>query len=188
MENYVTSGQNDKETGIDCMKYRKSNYLAGIDVETIISEKGSCILTIKECYYAKGIDVSGNKTDGYFIDFVEDLKGMVVNSINRKTISSIVKLKNKCTATESRNIGNWSGLQIELTFDSNVKMMGKTVGGIRVKLVNPTPQISDVNGLAIIKESKTLDDLKANWSKLSKDEQLLPSVIAFKDHLKTQLK
>lgn len=29
-----------KETGIDCMKYRKSTHLAGVDVEMIIAEKG----------------------------------------------------------------------------------------------------------------------------------------------------
>jgi hypothetical protein len=63
-----------KETNIDCMKYRKSTHLAGVDVETIIAEKGNCIVTIKECYYAKGVDVSGNKTDGYFLEFVEDFR------------------------------------------------------------------------------------------------------------------
>ena len=82
-----------KETNIDCMKYRKSTHLAGVDVETIISEKGECVLTIKDAFYDKGVDVSGNKTDGYFIVFVEDVKPMVVNSGNRKVISSIVKTK-----------------------------------------------------------------------------------------------
>ena len=37
-----------KENNIDCMKYRKSTHLAGVDVETIVDDKGSCILTIKE--------------------------------------------------------------------------------------------------------------------------------------------
>jgi len=123
----------NKELNIDCQKYRKSTHIAGIDVETIIAEKGQCILTIKECYYAKSVDVSGNKTDGYFIDFVEDVKSMVVNSTNRKTITAVIKSIKKCTSTEARNIGNWAGVQIELGFDESVKMLGKQVGGIRVR-------------------------------------------------------
>lgn len=132
----------NKETNIDCMKYRKSTHLAGIDVETIVTEKGNCILTIKEAYYATGVDVSGNKTDGYFLEFVEGVKPMVVNSVNRKTITAIVKALKNCSSAEARNIGNWAGIQIDLGFDESVKMMGKQVGGIRVKptQLKPTKQ------------------------------------------------
>ena len=81
--------------GIDSMKYRKSTHLAGVDVETIVDEKGSCILTIKEAFYDTGVDVSGNKTDGYFLTFVEAGKPMVVNSVNRKTIADIIRIEKK---------------------------------------------------------------------------------------------
>lgn len=177
----------NKETGIDCMKYRKSTHLAGVDVETIIAEKGICIVTIKEAYYATGVDVSGNKTDGYFLEFLEPIKHMLVNSSNRKTIASIVKNTTGCTATESRNIGNWTGLQIELYFDENVKMMGQVVGGIRIKPQSPIPQISDENAKNILNASKSLDELKSNWAKLSKQEQALPTVVALKEQLKSAL-
>ena len=177
-----------KETGIDCMKYRKSTHLAGVDVEMIIAEKGKCVLTIKESYYDTGVDVSGNRTDGYFLEFVEGVKPMVVNSTNRKVISQIVKIKNKCTGSESRNIGNWKGLTIQLVFDESVKMMGKLTGGIRISPISPIPTLSDVNAKAILSGSNSLLDLQANWSKLSKDEQALPSVNAMKDKLKTTLK
>tara|TARA_R110000764_G_scaffold12802_1_gene37275 strand:+ start:64 stop:600 length:537 start_codon:yes stop_codon:yes gene_type:complete len=177
-----------KETGIDCMKYRKSTHLAGVDVEMIIADKGKCVLTIKESYYDTGVDVSGNRTDGYFLEFVEGVKPMVVNSTNRKVISQIVKIKNKCTGSESRNIGNWKGLTIQLVFDESVKMMGKLTGGIRVSPISPIPTVSDVNAKAILSGSNSLLDLQANWSKLSKDEQALPSVNAIKDKLKKELK
>ena len=121
-----------REIGIDAMKYRKSTHLAGIDVETIIAEKGNCILTIKECYYDTNVDVSGNKTAGYFLEFHENVKPMVANSINRKVIGNIVKALKNCTSAESRNIGNWADVKIELLFDANVKMMGKVTGGIRI--------------------------------------------------------
>jgi hypothetical protein len=126
-----------KETGIDCMKYRKSTHIAGVDVDMIIAEKGKCILTIKEAFYDTDVDVSGNKTSGYFLEFIEKVKPMVINSGNRAIISKIIKERDNCTAADGRNIGNWSGLKIELLFDSTVKMMGKTTGGIRVSPITP---------------------------------------------------
>lgn len=176
------------EKNIDCMKYRKSTHLAGVDVETIIAEKGNCILTIKDAYYNTNVDVSGNKSDGYFIEFVEGLKPMMVNSINRKTISSIVKINKKCTSAESRNIGNWIGLKIELLFDSSVKMMGKIVGGIRVAPQSPIINIDDKKVKEILSKSTTLQELQSNWSKLSKDEQAYPTIVKLKDELKAKLK
>lgn len=178
----------NKEENIDCMKYRKSTHIAGVDVDTIISEKGQCILTIKEAYYAKGVDVSGNKTDGYFLEFSEDVKPMVVNSINRATISKIVKDAKKLTPSESRNIGNWIGLQIELTFDPNVKMMGKVTGGIRVKYKLPENTADEVYAMEQLATCKTLEDLKTVWLKLSSDEKKLATVLAKKEQLKNTLK
>lgn len=176
------------ERNIDAMKYRKSTHLAGVDVEMIIAEKGECILTIKDAYYDTGVDVSGNKTDGYFIVFKENVKDMVVNSVNRKTISNIVKINKNCTAVESRNIGNWIGQTIELDFDSNVKMMGKVVGGIRVKPTSPIPNVDDKKGIELLSTSKSLQELQENWKKLTSQEQKLPSINALKDKLKTTLK
>ena len=176
-----------KEINIDCMKYRKSTHLAGVDVDMIIAEKGNCILTIKDAYYNTNVDVSGNRTDGYFLEFIEGVKPMVVNSTNRKIIASIVKIKTKCTSTESRNIGNWKGVKIELNFDPSVKMMGKTTGGIRINPVSPISQMSDKNAKDILNKSKTLEELKENWCKLSKEEQTLPTVNALKEKLKNDL-
>lgn len=176
-----------KETEIDSMKYRKSTHLAGIDVEAIVEEKGSCVLTIKQAYYDRGVDVSGNKTDGYFIEFVEPVKDMVANSGNRKIINEIVKEKLKCTSAESRMLPKWKDIQIDLYFDPTVKMMGKVTGGIKVKpVVKKT--ISDVNALAILNASKTILELQANWGKITPNEQHLPTVIALKEKLKTTLK
>ena len=144
------------ERNIDAMKYRKSTHLDGVDVEMIIAEKGNCILTIKDAYYNTNVDVSGNKTDGYFLEFEENVKPMVVNSVNRKTISNIIKMNKGCSAVESRNIGNWIGQTIELIFDSSIKMMGKNTGGIRVKPTSPIPNVDDKKALELLNTSKTL--------------------------------
>ena len=126
-----------KETNIDCMKFRKSTHLAGIDVEAIIAEKGKCILTIKEAYYETGVNVSGNKTDGYFLEFKEDVKPMVVNSTNRKAIAKMVEVEKKIQPVEARNLTSWIGFTIELQFNPNIKMMGQVVGGIVVSPIAP---------------------------------------------------
>lgn len=176
-----------KETEIDSMKYRKSTHLAGIDIEAIVEEKGSCILTIKEAFYDRGVDVSGNKTDGYFISFIEPIKNMVANSGNRKIINEIVKEKLGCSSAESRMLPNWKGIQIDLWFDPTVKMMGKVTGGIKVKPV-VKKAISDVNALDILNASKNIEELQTNWQKITPTEQHLPAVIALKEKLKTTLK
>ena len=176
------------ETNIDSMKYRKHTHLAGVDVAIIVEEKKECLLTIKRAYYKKGANVSGNKTDAYFIEFVEDVLPMVVNSTNRATIASIVKIKTKCTASESRNIGNWKGLKIELTFDPNVKMMGKVTGGVRIKPVSPNSKLSPKNALNVLNKSKTITELSEKWAGLTKEERSLAEVTALKEQLKIKLK
>ena len=148
----------EKEREIDCMRYRKSTHIAGIDVETIVTELGQCVLTIKDAFYSRNVDVSGNKTDGYFLEFEESVKPMVVNSINRKTIAAVVKLQKSLTSAESRNIGNWIGVVIELSFDESVKMMGKQVGGIRVK---PTQLIKQKQPITPERFAKALEAIKA---------------------------
>lgn len=175
------------ERNIDAMKYRKSTHLASADVEMIITEKGNCILTIKDAFYSSKIKVNGKDQDGYFISFQENVKDMIVNSTNRKTISNIIKMNKGCTAVESRNIGNWIGQTIELVFDSTIRMMGKNTGGIRVKPTSPIPNIDDKKALELLNTSKTLQELQENWSKLSKQEQKLPTVNALKDKLKNEL-
>lgn len=130
-----------KEHGIDAMKYRKHTHLAGVDVSIIASEKGKCVLTIKDAYYSKGVDVSGNRTDGYFLEFVEDVMDMVVNSSNRKQISQNLVLEKGLSLIDSRNIGNWIGYKIELYHDETIRMMGKIVGGIRVKGFKALPNL-----------------------------------------------
>ena len=176
------------ETDVDCMKYRKSTHLAGVDVEMMVDELGKCVLTIEKAYYATGVNVSGNKTDGYFIDFKEDVKSMVVNSGNRARIAKIVGIKKQLQPIEARNLKNWVGISLELVFDPTVKMMGQVVGGIVVKPTSPIPDISDENAIKVLNESKTLPELQSNWGKLSKQEQSLPSVVKVKDELKLTLK
>lgn len=187
-----------KETNVDSMKYRKNTHIAGVDVDRIVAEKGNCILTIKEAYYSMaeivngkrvGVDLNGKVVDGYYIEFEENVKPMAVNTSNRKTINNLVKEKLNCSPAESRMLPNWIGMKIELFFNPDVVMKGEVTGGIRVKPVNPIPDISDKNALSILNGSKTLNELVENWTnKISAKEKNIPTVLALKEQLKTTLK
>lgn len=135
-----------KETNVDSMKYRKSTHLAGVDVEMMVKGSDKCILTIKEAYYSHneivngvktGVNVSGKLLEGYFIEFEEDVKPMMVNSTNRKAINKLVESAKGLSSVESRVLTNWVGVHIELMFDPNVTMKGVTVGGIKVSPLPP---------------------------------------------------
>ena len=159
-----------KEHGIDSMKYRKSTHIAGVDVEAIVDDKGQCILTIKDAFYQKNVDVSGNKTDGYFLEFEEDIKPMVVNSTNRKAIANLVQKQTNCTPSESRKINRWVGVQIELYFDPTVKMMGQVTGGIKVKPMpvvkelKPMPADKLKDAITAVKDGKyTIEQIKKTY-------------------------
>jgi hypothetical protein len=168
-----------KEHGIDAMKYRKHTHLAGVDVAIITAEKGNCILTIKDAYYSKGVDVSGNRTDGYFLEFTEDVMDMVVNSSNRKQISQNLVLEKGLSLVDSRNIGNWIGYKIELYHDETIRMMGKIVGGIRVRgfkaLPNLEPNTPNFDAVKKALDSKqyTIDQVKIKYKISEEVEKML---------------
>jgi hypothetical protein len=151
-----------KETNIDSMKYRTSTHLASVDVDTIIAEKGKCIVTIRDTYYSKaevingkkvGENVNGKVVDGYFILFKEDLKPMMVNSGNRKKINMLVKMAKNCSNSDSRNIGNWIGMQIELLYDPNIFFGKEQTGGI---VVSDKPVIKTKTALTDAQFDKAL--------------------------------
>jgi hypothetical protein len=146
------------EFNIDCMKYRKSTHLASVDIEAIIAEKKSCVLTIKLAFYDTNVDVNGKKQDAYFLEFEESVKNMIVNSGNRKKISKLVSISKNLTAVESRNIGNWTGLKLNLIIDHNRKLKGETVDGIDI----------DTNYQQAPK--KTLNDAKTTLLKVNDRE------------------
>lgn len=175
-----------RETGIDSMKYRTSSHLAGIDVETIATEKGSCILTIKETFYDK-LNVNGKMLDGYYIDFEEPVKQMKCNSTNRKSIAKMLIAQGK-TAVESRNIGNWAGMRIELYFEPSVVMKGETVGGIRIKenLIVTAP-LDTTSAIETLNKCTTLEQLTETWKILNADEKKSPAVLAKATEIKSKL-
>lgn len=120
----------------DWRKFRKSTHLASPDLEIMISEGKSLNFTIKDVKHEKGVNVSGNKTDGFFCYFVEDIKPLKINNTNLKMLSKFAK-KNGVKSNDIFMVENYKGLYIELYVDHNVKHMGAIVDGIRIRPVQP---------------------------------------------------
>ena len=125
----------EKEYEVDARQYRKSSHLASVDVQLIIQELGSCVLTVKEAYYGRDVMVNGKKENDYFIVFKEDVKNMMVNSGNRGKIAQAVKNHDKVSLLVANNLVNWKNFKIEFYVDENVSLMGKITSGIRIKNV-----------------------------------------------------
>lgn len=159
----------------------KSDHLGVVDLEELIEQNKPLIFTITHVKQ-ENTTVAGSKGLFNIAYFKENIKPLVLNSTNASTVRKLGKF--------GTDVDTWKNVLVELYIDSSVKMKGQVVGGVRVKQTSPivSAPISDVNALKILKESKTLEDLKANWEKLSASEKNLPTVLSEKETLKTTLK
>jgi len=167
-----------KEVNIDCRKYRKSTHLASADLDAMVTDgRTSLIFTIKEAWYDTKVDVSGEKTDGYFCSFVEDIKDMVLNSTNRKTIAGFARKKG-FSEVECWNIGNWGGIRIEFFVLRDIKAFGKVQDGIRISPIPPAekvkPTFTEANFEKAHKAGATIEKVKEVYS-ISADMEILYS-------------
>lgn len=95
----------------------------------------------------------------------------------------------------------WAGAEVggivitQASHIQGVKKLSVTIARSKKKMFTITPidyiapaPIDPTKAISILNESKTLAELQSNWSKLNKEEQALPSVVAVKDKLKWELK
>lgn len=159
----------------------KSDHLGVVDLEELIEQNKSLIFTINQVKQELTV-VAGSKGNYNIAYFKEQIKPLVLNSTNASTVRRLGKF--------GTDVDTWLNIPIELYIDSSVKMKGQIVGGVRIKQTSPiiAPKISDENAMNIINASKTIDELKVNWEKLSIDEKNIPTVLAKKETLKNSLK
>lgn len=112
------------EKGTNYRNVYKSDHLGVVDLEEMLDNGSNLRFTIKEVKQEIGAKVAGSKLNANICYFQEAIKPLVLNSTNAK----ILKILSKSIYVE-----NWKGLTIELYIDSNVKMKGEVVGGIRIK-------------------------------------------------------
>ena len=86
---------------------------------------GDVAAVIEKVYRHQDVEFDGGRKEKvvYSIEFKGKKKQLVLNSTNRKTLVVLFGV----------NVKDWSGKPVKLYVDSNVKMMGKTVSGIRIR-------------------------------------------------------
>ena len=113
-------------------KVMKSDHLGIADLEDLIEENKSLVFTIKEVKQEINVAVAGKKGSFNIAYFVEKIKPLVLNSTNCKQV--------KAFCNNSPFVEDWKNVLVELYIDENVKMKGETVGGVRIKPIQPKLQ------------------------------------------------
>lgn len=112
-------------------KVFKSDHLGSADLEEMIEEGKSLIVTIEYVKQEYDVVVAGKKGNfniAYFTD--KTIKPLVLNAINSKQVRKF--------ANGSPFVELWKNIPIELFVDSTVKLKGEIVGGVRIKPQQPT--------------------------------------------------
>lgn len=115
-------------------KVFKSDHLGVADLEEYKEEgMSSFIFTIREVRQEIGVAVAGRKGN-YNIAYFKNnkIKPLVLNATNSSRVRSF--------AGGSPFVEDWKNISIELYIDSNVKMKGEIVGGVRINPVQPKPK------------------------------------------------
>lgn len=169
---------------VDFRNAYKSDFLGSIDLEAMIEDGTQLLFTITKVEHGNK-NVAGKKGIFNVAFFAEDIKPLVLNSGNAKIVRKLSKSK-------SVNPDEWNyPITVELYVDENVRFGADTVSGIRIKEFSTlvkTVKVDTTNAIATLQASTTLAELQENWTKLSKQEQAQPIVVAKKDELKTTLK
>lgn len=152
-------------------KVFKSDHLGTPDLEEMIEEGKKLIFTISHVNQEYGTKVAGRKIDANIAYFKEDIKPLVLNATNSKTVAGF---------TSSKFVEDWNNVLVELYIDSSVKMKGEIVGGVRIKPNQPLKQKPSLTPdskqwekakEAIKSGSATPESIRKNWN-LTKQHEL----------------
>jgi hypothetical protein len=141
-------------------KVFKSDHLGVADLEEFIEEKRPLIFTIKEVKQEFDVSVAGRKGNHNIAYFIDGIKPLVLNATNSKIVKSFNK--------NSPFVEDWSMTKIELYIDPNVKMKGETVGGVRIKEIQPKekvkPEFTEKNFEPANKVKASVDTIKKSYT------------------------
>lgn len=137
----------------------KSNHLGSIDLEEMTDKGLNLAFTISEVKQMKNTMVAGRTGDFNIAFFEEDIKPLVLNSTNAKTV--------KALAGGSIYVEDWKDVTVELYIDHSVKMKGEIVGGVRIKPVSPQktkPAFLESNFEKAKNANATIEMIKGSYS------------------------
>lgn len=113
----------------------KSDHLGSADLEDFTEQGTKLVFTIREVKQEKQAKVAGKKIDANIAYFVENIKPLVLNATNSKTVKSFARTKEHPNG--SPFVEDWKNLIIELYVDDNVQMKGEKTQGVRIRPVQP---------------------------------------------------
>lgn len=141
-------------------KVFKSDHLGVADLEDLMENGSDLIFTIKEVRQMFGVKVAGRKIDANIATFEENIKPLVVNATNSKTLKEL--------SGGSPFVEDWSGLTVALYIDESAKLKGEVVGGVRIS----TKRIAKNNPLHDkIAKAETKEALEAIWKGECKEDK-----------------
>lgn len=109
-------------------KVFKSDHLGVADLEDLVEASKPLVFTIKQVKQEQGVKVAGRKGNFNIAYFNENIKPLVLNATNSKTVKKL--------AGGSSFIEDWKGLTVQLYIDPKASFGGEVTGGVRI---NPNP-------------------------------------------------
>jgi len=113
----------DKQKQTHYRKIFKSDHLGVADLEEYLEQGSPLIFTISHVRQEMNAKVAGKKINANIAYFEENIKPLVLNATNSKTMS---KLVGSCF------VENWQNVNVQLYIDRDARLMGEVVGGVRV--------------------------------------------------------
>ena len=123
-------------------KVFKSDHLGCADLEDFIEQGSNLVFTIKQVKQEYGAKVAGKKIDANIAYFNENIKPLVLNATNSKTLKKL---------TGSSFVDDWSNTTIQLYIDESASLMGSRVGGVRI-----SPKIIQKKKIEIVPENNEI--------------------------------
>ncbi|MEI2271872.1 hypothetical protein OHD16_06925 [Sphingobacterium sp. ML3W] len=141
-------------------KVYKSDHLGVPDLEDLVEEGKKLIFNIREVKQEYGVSVAGKKGDYNIAYFHEGIKPLVLNATNAKVV--------KTFSGGSSFVEDWKDILVELYIDATVKMKGETVGGVRIRPVQPKiekakPKFTSANFEKAKSANATIDQIKKSY-------------------------
>ena len=113
--------ESEEFTGRSAEMKKNTPWLSSEDLIGLADVK----VEIEAVYRHKDVEFDAGRKEAevYSVKFKGKSKQLVLNSTNRKTLVSKFGV----------NVKDWAGKSVVLFVDPNVRMMGKTVSGVRIK-------------------------------------------------------
>lgn len=149
-----------------------------IGAYSLPTDGSDLILTIKETKHEKVTGGDGKKQECFIVYFSErDSKPMILNRTNAKTIQKVYG---------TPYIEDWVGKKIQL-YATTVNAFGTTTDALRIRDFKPVvKEVDTTKAKASLNAATSLDEVKAAYEKLSREEKYDKGVIALTTDLKNK--